>query len=463
MQSGTLVGLVCGLAALGLVVPAAYAGDAPDPPGERLEHRGDHMESIAEAREACAEGAGVDGRLTYAQLLYEAGDFERARDEVTPLLHEPEPAVNAVMLAARVAYLTGDYTRAERLFEDALSRDPENARAATGLVLIYYQTNRYERCAGLPQELRQKIRLPLMDMMIAFEGERPYGMKWSGEPRTDVPFLAADPLPVVSVEVEGHRINAIIDTGGDTFILDTEVADSLGVEIIASMMGMFAGGKQAEVGFARADSLALGGVTLHSVPIAVLPTKQFRMGDREIGGIVGTGVLRQFLATLDYPNERLVLRDPTAESGAALRRDLGARLLQEIPFYLQSTHFLMAKGSLNGRDGLLFHVDSGLAGEPAFSATRQTLEYVGIRVPEAVVRDDVVGGGGGGLAVGTFAIDQLGLGRLIQSDLIGSYGAMPPESYRRLGFIQDGLVSHNFLREYALTIDFSTVTMVFAR
>ena len=448
---------------MGLVVPAACGADAPDPPSERLEHRGDHMASVMEAIEGCAADPTAEARLEYAQLLYEAGDFDRALEEVTPLLNEPEPAVDAVMLAARVAYLTGDYAQAERLFEEALSRDPENARATTGLVLIYYQTNRYERCAELPQELRQKIRLPLMDMMIAFDGERPYRMAWSGERRTGVAFLAADPLPIVSVEVEGHTIDAIIDTGGDTFILDTEIADSLGIEIISSMMGMFAGGKQADVGFAKADSLTLGGVTLHSVPIAVLPTKQFRMGDREIGGIVGTGVLRQFLATLDYPNERLVLREPTAASAAAFRGEVGDGVLEEIPFYLQSTHFLMMKGSLNGRDGLLFHVDSGLAGEPAFSATQQTLEYVGIPIPEAVVRDDIIGGGGGGFAVGTFAIDELGLGGLTQSDLIGSYGAMPPESYRRLGFIQDGLISHNFLREYAVTIDFSTMTMVFAR
>jgi hypothetical protein len=111
---------------------------------------------------------------------------------------------------------------------------------------------------------------------------------------------------------------------------------------------------------------------------------------------------------------------------------------------------------------LLFHVDSGLAGEPAFAAPRQTLEYVGIPVPEVEVRGDVIGGGGGGFATGTFSIAELGLGDLLQSDLVGSFGSLPPQSFMMHGFIQDGLISHNFLRAYSWTLDFDRMMMVFA-
>jgi hypothetical protein len=182
-----------------------------------------------------------------------------------------------------------------------------------------------------------------------------------------------------------------------------------------------------------------------------------------IGGIIGTNVLRQFLSTLDYPNGRLILRERSEEAASAFREELGGRVVDEIPFYLQGTHFLLAHGSLNGHDDLLFHVDSGLAGEPAFGAPIETLEYVGIPVPEVEVHEGTVGGGGGGFALGTFPVETLGMGQIVQRDLVGSYGGIPPGSYRRLGFIMDGLISHNFLRQYAWTLDFARMRMVFTQ
>jgi hypothetical protein len=268
-------------------------------------------------------------------------------------------------------------------------------------------------------------------------------------------------LPVIEVEVDGRSVTALIDTGGDCFILDPVIASELGIEIVASMTGMFAGGMEAEVGFARANALKLGGVTLHSVPISVLPTGNMEIGGRQLDGIVGTGVLKQFLATLDYPNERLILRSPSGQAASAFLTDVADDALDEVPFYLQSTHFLMAQGSLNGVDGLVFHVDSGLAGTAAFGAPRQTLDYVGIPVPDVEVHADNVGGGGGGFATGTFEIAELGLGELRQASLVGSFGGLPPQSFMMLGFIQDGLISHNFLRQYAWTLDFERMVMVF--
>ena len=463
MSWETLAGIVRTLLLLCLAVPVVCMAQVPPMPEEPTEHRGHALQDLAEARAAFEEDRNDEARLEYAKLLYETGYFELAEDAVTPLLGAAEPPVDGVMLAARVAYLSGRYEEAEHLFGAALARDPENRRALAGLIFTYYQTNRYARCLELPEEVREKIQIPHMDMMLAFEGEEPYRAAWRGGPRTEVPFLVADPLPVVEVEIDGHKVTALIDTGGDAFILDPEIADSLGIEIVASMMGMFGGGMEAEVGFAKADSLTLGGVTLHSVPLSVLPTRGFVLGGHKIGGILGTGVLKQFLSTLDYPNDRLILRERSGEASGAFDTEVRGSVEDEVPFYLHSTHFLMAKGSLNGYDGLVFHIDSGLAGEAAFSATELTLEYVGIPTPEVAVHENVVGGGGGGFAIGSFPVETLGLGNLVQTDLIGSFGAQPPASYRMLGFIQDGLVSHNFLRQYAWTIDFERMRMVFTK
>ncbi len=451
----------CGIitaAVCALFLTAAACANA-----EEEGHRGALMEQLKDARMTHqADPADAAARYHYAELAYEAGHFGDALDLLESLLAADEPDVEVLLLGARIEYLLGRYDRAEKLLHRVLEREPDNTAAAAKLVFIYYQTNRYSLCETLPDEALEGIRLPHLDLMKSFGGDAPYRVSWLAGDETRVPFVVTDPLPVIKVEVQGREVTALVDTGGDAFILDPEIAASLGIEVVASMTGMFAGGMEAEVGFGRAESLTLGGATLHSVPISILPTGGMALGGESIEGLVGTGVLKQFLATLDYPNEELVLRAPSGRAASAFRAGAAGKVLDEVPFYLQSTHFLLARGSLNGVGDLLFHVDSGLAGTPAFSAPRQTLEYVGIPIPEIETREGNIGGGGA-FATGTFEIAELGLGGLAQIDLIGDFGALPPQGYRMLGFIQDGLISHNFLKAYAWTLDFERMRMVFTR
>jgi len=452
-------------AVLVLAVGGAAGGDKMDvaagmPPGGDSAGRAELLADIETARAAyTSDPADTDARVRLAELTYEAGSFEEAGSLLEPLV-SGDASNDVLMLAARIEYLSGRFDRAEELLNRVLELEPDNARAAAKLVFVHYQTNSYDKCGALADRVGDRP-LPHLDLMLAFEDE-PYRAEWESGDATEVPFLVTDPLPVIEVEVDGRKVTALIDTGGDCFILDPGIAEELGIEIAASMMGMFAGGMEAEVGFAMAQTLKLGGVTLHSVPISVLPTGGMQIGGHQLDGIVGTGVLKQFLSTIDYPGDRLVLRDPNGDAAAAFRAGGAGRVFDEVPFYIQSTHFLVAPGSLNGLDGLMFHVDSGLAGTAAFSAPEQTLDYVGIPVPETAVNPNNVGGGGGGFATGTFDVARLGLGELEQTDLVGSFGGLPPQSFRMLGFLQDGLISHNFLRAYSWTLDFERMLMVFA-
>ena len=205
------------------------------------------------------------------------------------------------------------------------------------------------------------------------------------------------------------------------------------------------------------------------MPVIILPTERFSAGFAKgqypIRGILGTATLRQFLSTIDYGNEQIILRPRREDAQQALMSSFAGRRVTAMPFALAATHLMMAKGQLNDRDNLTFFVDSGLADEggAAFIAPIQTLKYVGIPVPETEVREGIGGGGGTGYATGYFGIEKLGLGTCIQTDSLGEYGTTRPESYWALGFIQDGLISHNFLRQYdSWTMDFTNMVYYFA-
>lgn len=433
--------------------------------------RGQILTEIGEARvEFNKERSNAEARFRLARLLYQAGDFERANSLLQPLLDGAKPTNDILFLAADLEYLFGGYENAENLLQRIIALNPGDlqiqARAQAKLVFAYYQSNQYAKTADLFKGLEGKIKLPVWDLMKVFGRERPYQVVWpQGINLAETPFVVTDPLPVISVELDGRPIHALIDTGADAFILDNEIAASMGIKPISSMMGTFAAGKQAEVGFAKAVSLKLGDLVLKAVPVSLLPTQRFSKGfaggKYTIGGIVGTGVLKQFLSTLDYGGGRLILRRPDEESRRELMRAASGKTVVEVPFVLAATHFMMARGRLDDKDGLTLFVNSGLASEAAFSAPLQTLKYAGIPVPETKVQEGIGGGGGGGFATGQFPIKKLGLGPLVQENLKGDYGSNPPESYWRLGFINDGIISHQFLRKYAWTIDFTRMEMIF--
>jgi hypothetical protein len=448
--------------------PAKKAAQAPE------KYRGQILAEIAAAREAFGKDPGnAESRFRLSQLLYQAGNFGESLVVLRPLLEAQQTPANALLLAADLEYLFGRYESAETILQKIMALNPPDkaaqVKAQVKLMFVYYQTNHYEKAAGLFQGMEGKIKLPLLDLMRAFGRDKPFRAGWPEKiRRTVIPLIVKDPLPIISVEVHGRQIYALIDTGADMFVLDNEIAASMGIKGLASTTGTFAGGRQAEVGFAELDSLKIGDVTLTSVPASLLPTQRFSKGFANgkytIGGIVGTGVLKQFLSTLDYPDNKLILRHPDSRALEEMGREMAGKTIVEVPFVLALSHFMMARGRLNDKEPLTFFVDSGLASEAAFTAPAQTLNYAGIPVPETKVEEGSIGGGGGaGFATGLFAVRTLGLGPLVQVDKKGEFGSFPPGGYWMLGFINDGIISHQFLREYAWTIDFSSMKMTFAK
>jgi hypothetical protein len=114
--------------------------------------------------------------------------------------------------------------------------------------------------------------------------------------------------------------------------------------MVVSADGVFAAGALGEVGYGRVDRVRAGPLVVETVPVAVMALE---------GPVIGTGFLRQFLATLDYRRGRLVLRPRSDHPPGGV----------EVPFALAAGHLLLARGSLEEREPLTFIVDSGLEDE----------------------------------------------------------------------------------------------------
>ena len=120
-------------------------------------------------------------------------------------------------------------------------------------------------------------------------------------------------------------------------------------------------------------------------------------------------------------------------------------------------HFMMARGSVNNSDTLLFFVDTGLGGN-AFTCPKSALKKLGLSYD--VRQKNKAMGGGGYFNMYPMEIDRLCLGGMCVNNLHGVFGAFPDQLENSFGFTVSGLISHEFFRHCSLTLDFETMNYI---
>jgi hypothetical protein len=113
-------------------------------------------------------------------------------------------------------------------------------------------------------------------------------------------------------------------------------------------------------------------------------------------------------------------------------------------------HYMVAWGTVNKSQPMLFFVDTGLAGG-GFTCPESTLKESGIQLQKSLATQGI--GGGGKVMVVPFVADELSLGDTKENNVNGLYlEAFPLEN--AFGFHIGGIISHGFFRSYALSLDF---------
>ena len=149
---------------------------------------------------------------------------------------------------------------------------------------------------------------------------------------THVPFAITDPLPILKVRVN-DKADAyfLLDTGAPTASLDPAFASELGIKAEEDGTGTFLGGKTATIKRATLSSLTLGSATVRNLPVALFPTRGFKLDKRyRLDGVIGTGVLYRFLSTIDYPHGELVLHPRDASADSSVVREKQRRLRADV-------------------------------------------------------------------------------------------------------------------------------------
>jgi aspartyl protease len=288
----------------------------------------------------------------------------------------------------------------------------------------------------------------------SFKGQTPYEVQGDRQ-TTHLKFLKTDPLPLVSVRINGgDEVTFFIDTGVSELTLDTDFARELGLPQFGVVQGTFSGGQHADVQNGRIESLTVGDWTVKNLPVITIALRQLSesLGVKRIDGIIGTTLFYHFLATLDYPRGELVLRRKTAEGLKQFAAASSGKSVA-VPFWIAGEHFMVGWGRVETIPPTLLFVDSGLAGA-GVKLAESVITEAGIKLEEDKAYEGT--GGGGKLKIVPYTVHRLSFGEVQENNVPGFYdGPFPYEN--SFGFHLAGMVGHDFFKPYAVTFDFENM------
>jgi hypothetical protein len=250
-----------------------------------------------------------------------------------------------------------------------------------------------------------------------------------GGRRARLPVDIASHHVFVAVELDGHPLRFILDTGGVNLVT-TEAAARLGLCSEGELEGRGPGERSVTVGFTRVERLAIGGqVVLERQLLRVLPMPGFdEVEGVPFDGVLGVELFRRLVVRIDYAGAALELIDPAVFEAPTEAHSL------PLTFF---GHFPGVDGDLDGAKGQ-FWLDTGNRGGLFVAGPFARAHGLAARHPASGVMTIGwgVGGGvegrlarGGRLALGTIAIDgpvlrlpSEGGGVMAMPDVAGNVG-----------------------------------------
>ena len=396
-----------------------------------------------------------------ADRLFQMGEFAQAGEQYARIAADHPDDYSAILQLGRIALLSNRLDDAESWLKKAIGLRGGEADPKIMLAEVYYRRDDFEKAAaslnGIDVSTDPLVvsQYPTLNVakLRSFKGQTPYQVLGDGQ-MTRLKFLRTDPLPLVSVRVNGGaEVTFFIDTGGSEVALDTEFARELGVPQFGAVQGTFSGGQHAEVQQGRIESLTVGDWTVRNLPAAMLPLRQLSesLGARRIDGIIGTTLFYHFLATIDYPKGELVLRRKDAASLEQFLASAGKSIA--VPFWIASDHFMVGWGRVETLPPTLLFIDTGLA-SAGVKLAELVIKEAGIKLEEDKASSGA--GGGGKLRIVPYVVHRLSFGQLQEDNVPGLYdGPFPWENL--FGFHLAGMVGHDFFKPHAVTFDFQNM------
>lgn len=409
---------------------------SPDPvPDQRL------AAFRAAADAAAKEPKDVSAQMEWARAAFGVAHFAEAitAAKATLALDAKEP--EALWILARAQVLLGDYGSAKSTLKRAAKAGVRPEVIALQNAWMNYRARDF---AKLARNLDKAGNPTIAGRYRSFAGKPLQAT--SASCVTKVPLLAAEPLAVAEVSLQGQKVGAIFDTGASDVIVPEAFAKAN--EIPVRAMSQLPEGVP-NVGHGQASTLEIGDVTIANVPVDVFDDRAMKEMAGELADkatiVLGANVLSEFMITLDVPGKslELVAGDSKCEAQRAKRR-----AGKGVPFVLHETHFMYVLGKLGKAEGM-YLLNTGMRGAD-MTATQLAYAHAGIGAP-ALRADEAA----------MVVVPEFTLGDGLKAkDAAAAFGYFE-QTQTSDGFRLDGMLGLGVLAKQPLTIDYDTRKLYF--
>ena len=330
---------------------------------------------------------------------------------------------------------------------------PDEPGVVADLYAVRLRRGDWNGAAKLAEEAGQPGRVAQLEKLAAAP---PYAI--AGEPR-EVTLLWSrpHPVPLVRVKLEGESVLMALDTGANDILVDRSASRRLSVPLLAGEWPTFWMGSRSAIRGAMVRRLEIGGVRIENVPAGVLDLGRWSLlvhpqGER-VAGIIGLGALRRFTPTLDYQKNRLVLRPP----GRPFTPGVNAT---RVPFEIWGENELTVWGTIGGGRKMAMVVQTGIPG-CGIAAPSEVFEELGLKPGGVAKMIKSMGALLTGRSWTEVSAPSVSVGAVVRNRVPGWSGAMDSGEMWRHGVRRDAILSSDFFRGRAVTIDWARHELVF--
>ncbi|MGC4938966.1 aspartyl protease family protein [Kribbella sp. DT2] len=333
--------------------------------------------------------------------LFRAGEFTRADRGYEQLLRRDPGNAWAVGQRGYIALLSNRFGDATKYLTKAVRLAPDDVVSKQRLAESYVRQDQHAYAVPLLQSTGRPRDEAYAKLYDALRG-KPWQVR--GAQHTRVPMLEVDPVPHVEASVNGGKPQRFLLDTYATLDLAADVAARAGLRAVASTSGVVSG-KPITIYLGIMASFRIGDLELRNLPVQWIDTQRPPLPDgSQPAGVIGTTVFYHLLTTMNYRDRSLVLR----RKGTADPR----RHHDHLPLWLAGDHYPCTLGSLGSVGPRLVTVDTGGIGH-GLDTTVEIAERAGIAVDYAHPIDF------GGSTLYPITPDRISLGRAVGHHING--------------------------------------------
>ena len=299
------------------------------------------MKDVRQASETATKALDVADSVpvhaALGEVYFRQGKIGDAEKEWVNIINTGRLDAHAYLGLAKVRYSISMYKSAWSMIEKAHAIDPSDPDIRRAWMhklspkeRIKFLEEYLASDNGDDEETRNGMRHYLEYLQARAKDARGACHLVSKTTNTETPLmrLLEDPLHLrgygLTVEVNGHKTRLMLDTGASGILINRSLAEKAGVTRLADLDVGGIGDKGLKSGYrALADSVKVGGLEFQNCTVEVLDKRSVIGED----GLIGADVFSSFLVDIDFPNEKLRLRelpkrpDDNARSNLKLESD----------------------------------------------------------------------------------------------------------------------------------------------